>query len=197
MCLSSILKAQDVVYIHGNDYRIKLSDAASGFQSLVPLYLVSRYLCDSVKSIKNSESMSTDERRRFEKQLEEIAIDTNLNDEQKRIARSSLRKKFNKAAFINIVEELELNLYPSAQKQVLYKLLEFNNTIRENETEPGNKIIITTHSPYLINFLSIAVYGEALSQKIKLSAQKELLEKELSGIIPQGALTSGSDVSIY
>jgi predicted ATP-binding protein involved in virulence len=141
--------------------------------------------------------MSSDERRRFEKQLEEIALDTNLNYEQKRIARSSLGKKFNKAAFINIVEEPELNLYPSAQKQVLYKLLEFNNTIRENETEPRNKIIITTHSPYLINFLSIAVYGEVLSQKIKLSAQKELLGKELSEIIPQGALTSGKDVSIY
>jgi ABC-type dipeptide/oligopeptide/nickel transport system ATPase component len=58
-------KAHDTIYIRGNNYRINLTDAASGFQSLVPLYLVSRYLCNSIKSIKNSESMSSEERRRL------------------------------------------------------------------------------------------------------------------------------------
>ena len=190
-------KASDMIYIRGKDYRIELSDAASGFHSLVPLYLVSRYLCNSVKSLKNGESMSSDEKRRFEKQLEEIAVDTNLNDEQKRLARSSLGKKYNKAVFVNIVEEPELNLFPFAQRQFLYKLLEFNNTIRENETEPKNKVIITTHSPYLINFLSIAIYGAALSQKIAAKDKDSPLMDKLYEIIPQGALTSADDISIY
>ena len=158
-------KTHDMIYICGNDYRIKLIEAASGFQSLVPLYLVSRYLCNSIKSLKNGESMSSEEKRRFEKQFEEIMRDPNLNDEQKRIARSNLGKSYNKAVFINIVEEPELNLFPDAQKEFLYELLKFNNTIRENETEPGNRVIITTHSPYLINFLSVAIYGAALSKK--------------------------------
>jgi hypothetical protein len=141
--------------------------------------------------------MSSDEKRRFEKQLEEISLDPNFNDEQKRIARSSLGKKYNKAAFINIIEEPELNLFPSAQKQFLYELLKFNNTVRENETEPKNMVIMTTHSPYLINFLNIAVYGAELSKKINSSAKKELLKNELYKIIPQGALTAMDDVSIY
>jgi hypothetical protein len=190
-------KIRDMIYIRGNDYRVSLTDAASGFQSLVPLYLVSRYLCNSVKSIKNGESMSSDEKRRFEKQLEEISLDPNLNDEQKRIARSSLGKKYNKAAFINIVEEPELNLFPSAQKLFLYELFKFNNTVRENETEPKNMLIMTTHSPYLINFMNIAIYGAELLKKINTSSKKELLENELCKIIPQGALTACDDVSIY
>ncbi|GBU27565.1 ATPase AAA [Treponema sp. R8-4-B8] len=190
-------KTHDVIYIRGNNYRIKLTDAASGFQSLVPLYLVSRYLCNSIKSFKNGESMSSEEKRRFEKQLEEITRDPNLSDEQKRIARSNLGKSYNKAVFINIVEEPELNLFPGAQKDFLYELLKFNNTIRENETEHGNRVIITTHSPYLINFLSVAIYGAALSKKIDSSGEKESLKNELLKVVPQGALTSIDDVSIY
>ena len=190
-------KTHDMIYIRGNDYRINLTDAASGFQSLVPLYLVSQYLCNSIKSFKNGDSMSSEERRRFEKQLEEITRDPNLNDEQKRIARSNLGKSYNKAVFINIVEEPELNLFPTAQKDFLYELLKFNNTIRENETKPGNRVIITTHSPYLINFLSVAIYGAALSKKIDSSNKKESLKNKLFKVVPQGALTSVDDVSIY
>jgi hypothetical protein len=190
-------KTRDMIYIRGNDYRVSLTDAASGYQSLVPLYLVSRNLCNSVKSIKNGESMSSDEKRRFEKQLEEISLDPNLNNEQKRIARSSLGKKYNKAAFINIIEEPELNLFPSAQKLFLYELLKFNNTVRENETVSKNMLIMTTHSPYLLNFLNIAIYGAELSKKIDASSKKELLENDLYKIIPHGALTACDDVSIY
>ena len=190
-------KTHDMIYIRGNNYRINLTDASSGFQSLVPLYLVSQYLCNSIKSFKNGESMSSEEKRRFEKQLEEIMRDPNLNDEQKRIARSNLGKLYNKAVFINIVEEPELNLFPGAQKDFLYELLKFNNTIRENETEPGNKVIITTHSPYLINFLSVAIYGAALFKKINNSVKKESLKNELEKVVPQDALTSVDDVSIY
>jgi len=190
-------KTHDMIYIRGNDYRIRLTDAASGFQSLVPLYLVSRHLCNSIKSSKNGESMSSEERRRFEKQLEEITRDPNLNDEQKRIARSNLGKSYNKAVFINIIEEPELNLFPSAQKDLLYELLKLNNTTRENETEPGNRVILTTHSPYLIIFLSVAIYGAAVSKKIDSSNQKKSLKNKVLNVVPQDALTSVDDVSIY
>lgn len=34
-------KLNDIVYIKGEDYKIKLTEASSGFQSIVPLYIVS------------------------------------------------------------------------------------------------------------------------------------------------------------
>ncbi len=55
---------------------------------------------------------------------------------------------------------------------------------------------MTTHSPYLINFLSIAIEGSVLFEKIKNSSRPELLEK-LEKIIPTQSLVSGSDVVVY
>mgnify|MGYP003572308382 CR=1 FL=1 len=38
----------DTLNLKGEDYQVKLPPASSGFQSLVPLYLVSEYLANSV-----------------------------------------------------------------------------------------------------------------------------------------------------
>lgn len=43
-------KHNDMLYVKGEDYNVQLTEASSGFQSLVPLYLVSNYLVDSVKN---------------------------------------------------------------------------------------------------------------------------------------------------
>lgn len=42
-------KQNDIVYVKGEDYKVKLMEASSGFQSIVPLYLVSLHLSESVK----------------------------------------------------------------------------------------------------------------------------------------------------
>jgi energy-coupling factor transporter ATP-binding protein EcfA2 len=42
-------KLNDIIYIKGSDYKIRLTESSSGFQSLVPLYLVSWFLSNSVK----------------------------------------------------------------------------------------------------------------------------------------------------
>ena len=104
-------KLNDTLNLKGQDFKIKLTEASSGFQSLVPLYLVSRYLANSVKkqSEVNKEPMSSDELKRFKKGVEEIWSNDSLTNEQKRVALSVLSSKFNKTAFVNIVEEPEQN----------------------------------------------------------------------------------------
>lgn len=98
--------------------------------------------------------MSSEELKRFKKGVREIWDNETFTDEQKRAALSELSSKFNKTAFMNIVEEPEQNLFPSSQWQMLQSLLQFNNM------NGGNKLIITTHSPYIINYLSIAIQGK-------------------------------------
>ncbi|MBI4648484.1 MAG: ATP-binding protein [Bacteroidia bacterium] len=189
-------KQFDIIYIKGkvnNDqYKIKLSEASSGFQSLVPLYLVSWYLSNSVKLQSESakEPMSSDELARFKKGVEAIWSDISLNDEQRRAALSVLSSKFNKTAFINIIEEPEQNLFPTSQWQMLKSLLEFNNI------NPGNKLIMTTHSPYLINYLSIAIQGAYLAEKVKKSCKQYLIEK-IERIVLNKSIVSASDVIVY
>ncbi|MCX6250634.1 MAG: AAA family ATPase [Bacteroidetes bacterium] len=186
-------KLNDIIYIKGKDYKIKLTEASSGFQSLVPLYLVSWFLANSVKSKRENakELMTSEQRERFRKQVQLIIKNADLTDEQKRIAISEEAFRFNKTAFINIVEEPEQNLYPSSQWQLLKSLLDFNNG---NE---GNKLIMTTHSPYIINYLSIAIQGKYLKDKIdKSKNSKELLER-LEEIVPEDSLVSHLDAIVY
>jgi predicted ATP-dependent endonuclease of OLD family len=182
-------KLNDTLNLKGDNYKVKLTEASSGFQSFVPLYLVSEYLANSVKkqSDTNKEPMSGDEIKRFKKGVEEIWSNESLTDEQKRIALSVLSSKFNKNAFINIVEEPEQNLFPGSQRQMMNSLLEFNNY------NIGNKLIITTHSPYLINYLTLAVKADTIRNKIK----KESYLNILNTIVPLNSIIKPDELMIY
>lgn len=181
-------KLNDIVYLKGTDYRIQLKEASSGFQSLVPLYLVSWYLANSIKSqSENSKAMSSDEMERFRKGVIDIWTNESLSDDQRRVALSVLSSRFNKTAFINIVEEPEQNLFPSSQQLILYSLLGFNNL------NPLNKLIMTTHSPYLINYLTLAVKAELIDE---MTGSAEI-EKKINEIVPVYALIKPDDLAIY
>ncbi len=181
-------RLNDILNVRGEKYKVRLTEASSGFQSLVPLYLVSDYLSKSVrKQSENKEGMSTEERSRFKKGVEDILSNDDLTSEQKRLAISVLSSKFNKSSFINIVEEPEQNLFPNSQWQLLKSLLQFNNL---NE---GNKLIMTTHSPYMINYLSVVIQAAYLCRK---SQEKENLLK-INAIVPLQSLIDSELVSIY
>ena len=176
-------KLNDTLNLKGDDYKIKLTEASSGFQSFAPIYMVSRYLAKSVE--KQSEikvGMSGNEKDRFRKEVEKIYSSKELTEEQKNIAISVLSKKFNKTSFVNIVEEPEQNLFPTSQRDMLYSLLKINNEIT------ANKLIITTHSPYLVNYVSVSVEAGKLKQGV-------IAEKggQLSEIVPINA----DDLAIY
>jgi energy-coupling factor transporter ATP-binding protein EcfA2 len=183
----------ETVDIKGKGYRIGLADASSGFQSLVPMYLVSWYLGNSVKMESESEKglMTSEQRERFGTLVKAILNNSDLTDEQKSIAISAEAKKFNKTAFINIVEEPEQNLFPNSQRQMLNSLLAINNINK------GNKLIMTTHSPYLINYLTLAVKANALTEKITQYKGEKDLKTALSNIVPTDAVVNPNDLAIY
>ena len=126
--------------------------------------------------------MSIEERKQFEKQIKEIYANPYFTEEQRRSAANALSEKFNKTSFVNIVEEPEQNLFPTSQRDMLYSLLKINNEI------PANKLIITTHSPYLVNYISVSVEAGKLKQGV-------IAEKggQLNEIVPINA----DDLAIY
>lgn len=185
-------KSKDLIHIKGRDYRVELSNASSGFQAFVPLYMVSWYLAMAVKKqSENTQNMSAEELSRFKRGIETIWADNSLTEEQRRAALSVLSSKFNKSAFINIVEEPEQNLYPTAQRQMLNSLLEFNNMTDDNV------LIMTTHSPYIINYLSLAIQGEYLKEKIIASTDSSTFLERLHKVVPLNSLIAASDVAVY
>jgi predicted ATPase len=186
-------KLNDIVYIKGEDYRIKLTEASSGFQSLVPLYLVSWHLGNSVKhqSEHEKELMTSEQRERFRKQVKAIFNNDDLTEEQKRIAISEEAKKFNKTAFINIVEEPEQNLFPSSQREMLNSLLAINNK------NTANKLIMTTHSPYLINYLTLAVKADSLIDRSMNYKGNNDFKTDISKIVPFNSIIRPTDLAIF
>ena len=130
--------------------------------------------------------MSADEEKRFEKGLQDIYKNDMLTDEQRRIAISTLASRFNKTSFVNIVEEPEQNLFPSSQETMLESLITFNNYNQDN------KLIITTHSPYLINHISVLIKAGLLYRNDNI-LKKEILEET----ILEDATIKDTDYVIY
>lgn len=185
-------KLNDIINLRGQGHKVRLTDAASGFQSFVPVYLVSQHLANLVQTqSKNDQpAMSTDEMTRFKKAVASIFANDILTDEQKRVAMSVLSNRFNKTAFINIVEEPEQNLFPSSQWDLLKNLLAFNHQ------GPQNQLVLTTHSPYIVNYLSLAIQGRQLQQRMQAAGRIDLLP-ELYQLIPESALLVADELAIY
>lgn len=180
-------------WLVGKDFKIDLLEASSGFQSLVPLYLVTKHL-SKVTSKSNSvthKEISVEEEKKIRKEIDQIFENDNISDDVRRVLLEKLSSRFKYSCFLNIVEEPEQNLYPSSQKDVLLELLR-----TKNEAE-NNQLVITTHSPYIINYLTLAI--KANSIKIKTDSQNnqnELLAK-LDTIVPRDATIHSSEVAVY
>ncbi len=195
-------RLNDTLNLKKENFKIKLTESSSGFQSLVPLFLVMNYLSSrrnkhdgSIKHDKtikrNADPMSMEERERFKKGIQNILDNENFTDEQRRAAVSVLSSKFNKTAFVHIIEEPEQNLFPSSQWDLLQKILESNNT------RTGNSVIITTHSPYIINYLTIAVKAAELKKKLDASKADKTLYTRLYRTVPEQSQISIDDTTVY
>lgn len=175
--------------LFGNDYEIILSEASSGLQSSIPLYLVSKNLAEGIDKVTDftKTKLSIEEKEKLRLQLLKILIDKSINEDLKNTAIDILSNLTKNDCFINIVEEPEQNLFPSSQQKMLNSLLEFNN---KNE---GNKLIMTTHSPYLINYLTLAVKANMVKNNLTTDDSK----KKLSELVPLKSTLNGKDLIIY
>ncbi len=180
-------------WLIGDNYKIELLEASSGLQSLVPLFLVTQYLTKIINEDNDStrKSISIDQEKKMRKKITEIYNSKNLPEELKRLFLKNLSALFSYSSFLNIVEEPEQNLYPTSQKNILFELLKSKNNHKEN------KLVITTHSPYILNYLTLAIKGHVVKQKIQNSKNKQRLSKKLSSIIPLESTVDSSEVSIY
>ncbi|MBL8434502.1 MAG: ATP-binding protein [Zoogloea sp.] len=185
-------RLNDVLNLKGPGHRLRLTDASSGFQSFVPLYLVSLYLANRVQegSGQSQQRMSAEETERFKKVAASILANESLTVEQVRTAISVLSARFTKKAFINIVEEPEQNLFPSSQWDILKSLLSFNSQGEHN------RLVLTTHSPYIVNYLSLAIQGKHLQKRL-IECQRQDLLPRLYEIVPERALLLAEEVAIY
>lgn len=184
-------KSHKLAHIQGSSdgFKLRLSEASSGFQSMVPLILVTKYLAEgyySKEDISKKEN-SLQEQRQLEKDIKSILDDKTLSSDVKHVLLRQLSEKRKPACFVNIVEEPELNLFPKSQKDVLFNLIQYANK------DEGNKLIMTTHSPYFINYLTLLVKA----YKVQINANDSAAIEKIEAIVPIASALKPDDLIIY
>lgn len=174
-------KLNKMAWIESEEYALKLSETSSGMQSVTPLFVVLDYLGRNIGSKDTTKSQR--EREEIKKRIDELLKDDTLDVEARKLLISRISDTSNKC-LLSVVEEPEQNLYPSSQRHILNALLAINSA-------EHNQLVITTHSPYIINYLSLAIKAETLLSKLS-SCKMEQLDK----IVPVASMVDGNDVNV-
>lgn len=166
-------------------YKVRISEASSGLQSLTPMYVTLRNLYEVVvNGIRDIKKTTNEEQELIEKRVHEILLDDSLSDEMRSALVKKLYDNVNKC-LVSIIEEPEQNLFPDSQEKLLYSLLSLSGT-------NVNQILMTTHSPYILNYISLAIKCHNVWNKID-DEGRELLKK----ITPESAMIDGQNVTVY
>lgn len=170
-----------------NKKEIQLYEAASGIQSLTPLFLISEYFSNPDSQFLNAEisALSSEQkslvREAFDSCKKKSGFDlgnlsefayyvlkasgiTNIKECKNQVANQipneleDLIDSIVNSCFINIVEEPEQNLYPNSQKALMECLV-------KNSQKKDNRLIFTTHSPYVLGTVNNCLYAGNLAKK--------------------------------
>lgn len=182
-------RLNDISWIAGADYRIHLTDAASGYQSLVPMCLVTACLSNLVAETAAG-NLNVSDKLKLQKEVDEVMSNSLLSEDVKNAMLQNISERFKYSCFVNVVEELEQNLYPYSQMDVLWFLLAHCNRIETN------RLLLTTHSPYIVNYLTLAVKANEIWQKMS-DCKDEKLKNRLSEIIPANACVDMKKLNVY
>lgn len=168
---------ENSAYISDNSagYEIKIENASSGLQSVAPMYITINHYLDQL--------LLPVEKRGNELNIFQIAklkllANNNthsLNEliqEQKKIINSRL---------VCIIEEPEQSLFPTSQYELIMNLLMgFSN-------KTDNSLVITTHSPYILETINNIIYADSITSN----------GKSIEHLIPSDCHISFDNVSAY
>lgn len=180
-------RLNDVSKIVGSGYfkPVKLSHASSGIQSALPLCIVSDYLSDIVMN-REEPKLSKGERDKMEKQVADIMSNKSYSENVKEMMLKQLSTLSQYGCFINITEEPELNLFPKSQMGVIRSL------VKDNAKTPQNKLVITTHSPYILAIFNLLI----MASKVYKKGDNEV-KNQVNSIIPLEYHIDANDFIAY
>jgi predicted ATPase len=178
-------KLNKITWLVGDHFKIRLHEAASGFQSLIPLTVVTDYLSKNVVEGRRR-SMSAEDQERVDRAIDNLLKDKEIDEMLRMKLAARLSSYQRNDVFMNIVEEPEQNLFPSSQRQVLYMLLSALHR------KKGNVLILTTHSPYVLNNIALTIKANDIKD-----CKNDEASTRLSTILPLDCCMPEEDVAIY
>lgn len=171
--------------IFSDSFNIKVSEASSGLRSSIPLFVTLRYLYDKIINGIYEEKKSQDEIEKNEKRIKEVLEDNTLTAETRTMLIKMLSNN-NSKRLVSIVEEPEQNLFPDSQEKLVYELLHLSGL-------GNNQLVMTSHSPYIINYLTLAIKAKQVYDVLKNEESKQ----KLSAIVPTQSMIDGNSLTIY
>lgn len=164
----------------GRSSKTPVQFSSSGIQSILPMLLVTDYLYDSVEAKLTRQGLDLDSQsiggNPFYKVGENNTAKYLDNDSSVLLDAFFSRIASSCSNFINIVEEPEQNLFPPTQRLALRKLLSVANS------SPGNKLVISTHSPYVVGDIMASTMARSIADTIKaMGDEQEKLRSDYIG----------------
>ena len=175
-----------IAWLHGDGFKVRVHEAASGLQSVIPLVMVTRNLAKQVKE-GTAHPLSSEEKEKLHKEVDAI-YKMDLNEELRNALIHRLNQRYENVCLWNIVEEMEQNLYPSSQMAVLLNLLAIFNQV------DGNELILTTHSPYILDYVTLAAKAGMMKESF---GNDEAKLSRLNNIIPLESVIYPGTYIIY
>ena len=179
-----------IVVAKESNSKVKLSQASSGVQSVYPLLFVSRYLKNTLSLDVLSRLKMSDPNRRqeFLNLLKDDSLKNNVLNYLTSGIKNDLLKSISKiskndyewlinSCFIEIVEEPEQNLFPISQVEVIKNLIIDTNG-------KNDKLVITTHSPYILSQLNNYIFANSqyINNKVKIKEIPNNLFLDFNGV---------------
>lgn len=179
----------DILTIKNSKKEISLKNASSGLQSVIPLALLIDYLSNDffnevftnsvdekeeiTKIFVNNFSYIIDNIERMKAFTETLKSGKNeITFSEKEVKKIvdliTLRSKYYYSSFI--IEEPEQNLYPETQRDFIYFLLR-----NINNEERNHKVLLTTHSPFILYALNNCMMGYRVSKNLTQDEKNTLL----------------------
>ena len=95
-----------------------------------------------------------------------------------------VRHEYSKGNKHFVIEEPELNLFPTTQKQLV-------GYLADKCTQNGNELLMTTHSPYVLSAINNLIFAYKVAHEVPEKAE------EVAQIIPREQWLNPDDVAAY
>lgn len=166
----------DMIHLEDSDKTFSTFYASSGLQSALPVEALLTYKCSAIGT---QAPVSVEQYEIIEK------LSATLSKGNPKTARKIADNLQNYHAAKLFIEEPEQNLFPESQWQLVRKVVRLISSARSLSESNDSFAVLTTHSPYVLNCLSIlALASKAYNRDPQ--ATTEIIDPQL--ILPEGEI---------
>lgn len=146
-------KNGDVLTLADGHSKIKPYYASSGVQSALPIQVLATYLAGEVGTSAKISPVD------YLKQLD--LTDSKIDIKVMTSVLKNIQNRSSYKSFHMFIEELEQNLFPKAQFELVKMLVGLLKKMEQKSTGYTSTVFLTTHSPYVLTALNVMMFASA------------------------------------